>query len=800
MSRIKTPTGKGRARQLATANRGRLIPGEVVNGVITDYDAARQLYTVNVKGQPVTGVIAANGLFSALIGFKTSMRMAVGTQVVIVYGYPSWIVAATSEDTPDQASYNSAVMTGTGMKDMLDPAGDTSYVPGSPSSSELYQGEFEISNMIGTFIRFLTFMASIGSGERAKIECHLLRDMVRIVSRNFEHFSSSGDFKIMDDGRLSMEMNGTTYTHERWGNLNPNDPKFSGDGTEMPEDIDPKDTGRWRYSMLVGFMGDLLNSWFTDPVKSVGKMAEDAFRSGKARVHVGQDGTILMQSCADIVLERVCRVQVPIRIKHEEDPEGVLKDEMNKLDKSFLKLWRWQEVDEHHRLFQLREYVRYLNQYQSLARLHQLEKAKGKDWKIPTEDETPKPEAGAGEKDRTEANSGNTFWKDCYATIRIYRDGSTLTLDAYGNATASGPYGIQLSSTRHIQLFAAADIILKAGGSLYASAKRHVEVVASRGALLLKARTGWRALCEKATMWLKSDFDPENPYSPEDGDPEPEVVEEQGIRIQATKAETRWLSEKKARFIVKKKDEDLEIKTSGKMLIDVKKDLELNVKEKMLTVVKDIWAASAKMLTSRFRKGFAIENVCHLKNGISKLNRFDTLGMRSHGAIAGPKFIGKPLEGRAPYRQHENHIVVYEPEEDLSLDLEEVIPDPLPVDEEPGGNLWKMVKQDEYKWDNPGYAAPKNDFDFEPPAQQTLRLDSEKSSAYDEWSKMTDKLLSAPETAPDTPWPGDDYKWKIHNPSKPLLREPSSEPASSYGSESETPLTAQTPQFKVLRK
>ncbi len=797
MAQGKTKIGKGRAKQLMTGNRGRPVPGEIVPGTIADYDPGMQTYTVNINGEPHYNVIPANSIASSLIGFKMTSIMAPGTQVAVLYGPTCWILGASNYDAPDVDSFQSRVMTGTGLQAAVGLGVDADEAPRQTVSGELYQGEFEISNCIGTFIRFLTFMASLGSGERAKIECHLLRDLVRVVSRNFEHFSSSGDFKIMDDGRLSMELNGTTYEHERWGQLEANSPKFETTDTGMPEDGDPQDTGRWRYTMLVGFIGDLFNTWFTDPVGTVGRMAEDALRSGKARMHVGQDGTVLVQSCADIVLERVVRIPVPIRIKHEEDPEGVLRADMNKLDKQFLKQWSWKAEKEHHRLFQLREYVRYLNQYQTLARLHQL----SKDWKIPSEEETPAPELGAGEKDRESANAGRTYWKDCYATIRIFRDGSILHLDAYGNAMASGPYGIQHSTTRHFHVYAAGDIVLKAGGSIFASARRHLEFVASRGALLLKARTGLRALCERGTLWLKSDFDPDNEYTPEDGDPKPEVVGEQGIRIQATKGESRMLSHRKMRLKINREDAALELDIRGYLRAAISKDAEIKVNGRMLLRVINKIHMLALGVIARMREGLHIDRACHIKPNGSKFNRLEIAGLESHGPIGGPRMGLKLEDGDAKLRPHTNHIQIFEPEADLDLLSPEEIDDPEILDPDLANARWKLLETDEYKWDNPGLAVDKETFDFEPIAQQHLRTSGATGiDNYEEWDKMTDKILKEDETATDTPWPGASFRWRVHDSDQDDLSIPTATNGAGFAPDIESPLTSARPVFRFLKK
>lgn len=799
MAELKTKTGRGMKRQMTNADRGRFYPGQIVNGVITDHDYSRMTYTVMANNQATTGVVDMSGPFSALFGFKGVQRLTPGTIVSMVFGQPSYILGTRAADPPDTSSFQSRITTGTAIVGGLDKINDsTATIPCHNHPDDLYQGEFEISNLIGTFIRFMTFMASIGSGERAKIECHILRDLVRIVSGNFEHFSAAGDFKIFDDGRLNTELNGTTYPHERWGKQRKNDPKFEINGTDMPE-VDPLETGRWRYTMLLGHIGDLLNAWFTDPPGAVGRMAEECIRSGKARMHVGQDGNILIQSTSEIVLERVSRIQVPIRLKHEEDPQGVVRKELDKLTKEqakFLELWdQGDKAGEHHTLFQIREYARYLNQYHSLARILIQEK----DWKVPSEDDTPQPTVGAFEDDRIDANNGKFYWKDCYSTIRIFRDGSTLIHDAYGNVYASGAFGIHLGSTRHITMYAAGDISLTAGGSLFISARRHIEAVAHRGSLLLKGRTGLRALCEKGTMWLKSDFDPDNPYTPEDGDPEADVVDRQGVRVQAVKSETRWISNLKARFIVEKKDERLEVSAKGDIKINTTKNLLTEAKEGITIKTAKALSVIARVCSNWLEKGWLLNRVCALVPGGSAMNHLEVESLKSPGPIKGPKNTGRPEPGPGSYKAHTNHILEYKNPEEILLELEEDPPTLEPDQPETSGFSWKLLTADEYTWNNPGLAAGKENFDFEPLSNQTIRL-AEDNSGYGDWERVADFVIAAPQTMSTLPWPGPDFRWYIHETDAPDLQLPTTKEAKDFGPDTKTELTISLPTFKFLTK
>ncbi len=794
------PTARTTRRsQTTTKDRGRLDHGTEFDGVIQDYNPQTELYAVKMAdGEIIEGAKYIVPIFSALIGFKFTIRIPPGTSVRCVYGTPSYITGCTANDVPDAESGLSRDMTGCGIDGALQRAhpDQSNTIPGHSTPGDLYDGEIEMGNLTGSFVRFLTFMASIGSGERAQVQCHILRDLVRIISRNYEHFSSAGDIKIYDDGRLNVEFNGTTYDHERWGAEDPNSAKAELENDEMPEEVDPKETGRWRYSMLLGFVGDLFNMWFTDPCEAAGRMAEEAMRSGKARLHIGQDGAILIQSVSEIISEKVTRIPVPIRLKHEEDPEGVLRAEMDELDRNFLKSWDvGGEETEHHQLFKIREYARHLSLYHSMARIHQLA-AKNGEWKVPSEADTPDPEIGAGEKDREEANT-NTYWKDGYTTRRIMKDGSILDHDCYGNAISTGPNGVQISSSRHIHHYAAGDIVMKAGASVFISGRRDVEIVAHRGGLLLKGRTFLRALAERGTLWIKGDYNPEIPYTPNAGDPEAEIINDQAVIIQTSGGESRFISNRKVRMLVERPGELMEFYSKGDLKVFAKQDLTVKSSGSLFLLIQNQVYAKWQAFTAQ-GSSFFLVGIARLSRGMCQFNNILTGRLSASGAVSsGADLVQMKGSSTCCYRPHGNHMGNYRgPTPSLSGPA--VGNQGFP-DDEPKENF-RMLKPEAYRWDGTSLGA-KTDVDqlFEPLAQQFLRLETG-NSGYDTWPDMTDKVLSAPQTAADTPWPSSDAKWLSHRTSKPTLQEPHGAASSSYAASIQTPLVPHDVAFKYLIK
>lgn len=789
-------------QQSTTGDRGRLSHGTVYTGVVSDHNLSTGTYVVTVNDESVPGCINAVGMFCGLMGVKTLLRFPVGTSVLLVYTTRAYIIGSFPQDVPDSDSYLGRTVTGMGIEGAIQDTDPNlkREIPSHNAPDDLYEGELEIGFLQGGFLRFLAGMISLGGSERAQIQFFLHRDLARIISRNYEHFSSSGDSKIYDDGRLNQEDNFTSYHHERMGKLAEQDPLVEDPDNFTGEEFDPLATGRWRYTRLQGFVGDLLNTWFTDPAETLGRMTEDAVRSGKTRFHVGTDGTVLVQSCGEIAFERVTRIPVPIRLKHEESGDGVLREEMRKLDRQYLKGWAQGNggLTEHHVLFRLRDYARHLSQYHSLARIHQLAAMKG-EWKVPSEQDTPAPAAGAGEEDRTAANTGElAYYKEVYATFRMFKDGSFLVYDGYGNTIASGPHGVMIDSARHLRFSAAGDISVQAGANLFLGARRHIEVAAHRGGLVLKGRTFLRALAERGSLWLKSDHDPDNGYEPETGDPEAEVAGGRGILLQTSAS-------------------DIGVRTGGLVRIDSTGEggMSVNLKGDLTVVTGGIFKFKAgkeaffnmlgevKMTFTRWHaqgQSWVMPGIADLTPGAARFSKVVSRTVEALGRLAGPRRPGGiPVsEHGVPLRSHTNHVDIVDPDPDFTVGTVETF-EPVTVEDDTETFSWKLLAASEYTWPAPAEdLKPDTDKLYEPLAQQRLRVDL--VDGYETWTGAADALLSGIGTGTGTPWPGPSAKWLRVTPVKPRLDVPTGDMPSSFAPATGPGLQAEPVSFRYIPK
>jgi hypothetical protein len=582
MSRRKTyigdPTSSESTRQTsktaqavgAEAKSTSLEVGVLYKGTLVSADPITQNYIVSIDngGNDVTARWAA-GIFSSFFGIKSILRPSPGTRCTCVKAQGSgdigwYIVGVIPNEPRDKSAGASRTVAGhtrrfvdegfgtEGGSKSLYNSGESVTIP-----YDMVEGEYELGNMTGVAIHLLHNIAKLSAGDRAKVECCVLNDMVRIVSENFKHFSAFGDFSIYNDGRLNVEWHGTSREPESYGledgeKVKKGELDASGNRMKL-EDIPIEDrmlqTGRWRFAQYVGYMGDFINTYVTDPVKTsddIAKLASGNIIPGKFRAHVNSDGTLLVQSVAEIAFERVSRIVVPVRVKRWEDPKGVLAKELDQLEKSEAKFQAaWSDTKKEDQfnkdigesVYRIRYYSRWLNQYYSLARYHQYAEGK-EEFKIPKESEQSDdkaPDWNDNLKSKEQAPGWGMF-KDVYSCYRIMRDGSQMMLDGSGCSVTMVHGHVQVSATKSVTVESAGDLNLVAGNDINMKARRNIEISAITGGLILKARAWWHAVCEFGSMWLLSEADVENPATKlGDNDPDP-ILFKAGVIIESLRS------------------------------------------------------------------------------------------------------------------------------------------------------------------------------------------------------------------------------------------------------------------------
>jgi len=486
------------------------IPEDFARGVVFATHRDSATYDVKLSSGPDTVLgcrWACGGIFAPLFGYRVNGLLEEGTQVIVMRGNPPYIVHALPSGRPVSRAQARARGVGDGSDAAanLEATGSAADFGGTNTPKDLVEGEFSIENALGSGVDFLLNVVRLRAG-RAFLEACLLDDSLRLVSENFSQHTALGDVLHKDDGRLNGYEAFTSYEHEAWGKLTPEEAKarMKAGGLEAPTEEELRSTGRWRFERFTGFLGDFIHEWITSPESVLGNLATQGTRSANSRHWRGADGSLLWQSVGEIALERVVRINVPQYIGGTAGvDEPTTANFYTGLERQFLQIWD-RGIDQkntHQTAFQIRQYSRWLSQFVAYARFHQQPTR----WRVPKESETPAPETTAGESDKQAANGGAVQPYLTYATIRILRDGGIMALEGSGAALLISGGRAWLTAPFDLNLEAGGDIRMTAGRDVWIKGRRNVTITSVVGAFAAKARTSWRALCEMGSVWLKSD-------------------------------------------------------------------------------------------------------------------------------------------------------------------------------------------------------------------------------------------------------------------------------------------------------
>ncbi len=556
--------------------------GGIYQGTIVSYLKANEYFKVVLtdEGFQVTHIncVWAAGFFSGMLGFDVNFAPNIGTEVTIFYpgGGIGYIIGSQPESSYLDVDGMARRITTGGKREQSNTTWqqqehfynlrqkwqqgehedvNANSFSGSKPAADLVEGEFDITNSMGVGLQLMRHFGILKGSDLAKVEASIIDDMVRIVSHTFRHFSSFGDYKIYNDsGRLNVVWDGTTNDWEAFGKDEPNEERATLDGQDaIAIDTDKfANLAKWRFSSYIGFLGDFINLFVTDKL-SVKKPEEHLNRSGKGRVHVNEDGSVLVQSVSDIAFERVCRIPVPLQLKAEHDPEG--DGEFTNMELPFpsddapIKCWDWNKsggVDKSFWcVYQLRDYGRWFSNYYTKARFHQLKE----DWKVKSEAETDEPRRkDSDEIDKREANLDiPETYMDVYSSMRIYRDGSISVNDAYENSIVLSESGVNISSATNLQLEAAGSVNVVAGRDFNVIARNSVDLNALKGGMSLRSETFLQQYCHKGGILIETDtemgptiWDKDNMDQPDVGQLDPSRVG--GILLWSRNSSMRLLS------------------------------------------------------------------------------------------------------------------------------------------------------------------------------------------------------------------------------------------------------------------
>lgn len=390
--------------------------------------------------------------------------------------------------------------------------------------NNLTDGEKTFTLKSGVGLELRQNLAKLKGSELASIETYLLDDFVRIVSKNFEHITGFGNYKIVNrNNAISVVWEGANYEHETLGLKQLSEKKpFSSESKDNIkfEDDDLNNLlykdGRWRFTQYMGKLGNIFNMYITEPHSNLNQEDDEDNLNipGRLRVHANIDGSFLIQSVSDIIIEKVVTIPIPTSTKRVEE---LLIDTQKRLDA----YQTWQPCNETDNdkwfniSYQLHDYSKWFSNYYSLAVF------KSAGYNIPKESSVEDINQFSKDLNYEQSQTGyQSQYKaqiSSFSTIKMLKDGSITLYDSYGSSIQMCAGDINLSAAKNFNCTAGKNINLKAGDDITMLAKDSVEITAAFEGILLKSRLWLEQMCTRGQILLKSLYNPQNGYKDDDG-------------------------------------------------------------------------------------------------------------------------------------------------------------------------------------------------------------------------------------------------------------------------------------------
>jgi len=462
-------------------------------------------------GNMIQGILILPAL-TRFLGFSESILPQPGSTVLCLDdSINSCYILGVLPDARQEKNVNmpSRSMLGAGSprEDEAHCKGHVKYTPSVVDMrrpTDLVSGDWGMSNEFGVLLALHQQMVQVKGSDLAQIQCHLLDDLVRIISHNFQHFTALGEFQVFHDGKdLCAEFGVThksaeTYGHPAVSSDTPNTPPFEEDGGDPSVDDvtdfygisgDERKQAIARFKGYIGSLGDFIRLVLTrpdpdelrslDPDKKVEKPDLGLFD-----LHLGTNGAFHLRSLQEIFLEKSNWIRVPHRLVSPDDPKG---DDASKLQYDKKEKFEFDDTYRKHGnpflyFLQLRDYVAYTHEKLGYQKFKKHEKDfhvnddKTKETKIADvqqiDQETP------GEQANYERRSSGMYHMP---------NGGLVFRDAFGSAIVMEGGNIYLQPANDLVLQPLRNLVGKVGGNTSIATNKQVDISSTVGGVRVKA-------------------------------------------------------------------------------------------------------------------------------------------------------------------------------------------------------------------------------------------------------------------------------------------------------------------------
>jgi hypothetical protein len=490
-------------------------------------------------GMMMEGRLVSSAMASYL-GFKDYTIPQPGTRVLCVAESANscYVIGSLPQNTAEVRELPVRALLGAGnaLKDKSNRRGHvkyTTYIPDNRRATDVVDGEYVVGNELGVLLGLYQELATLKASEIAQVQCHLLDDLVRIISHNFQHYSSLGEYNIWHDGKKIMSEFGATHKPaESYGSTAVNGendcgPTFSEDGPPSnPDDSsdyykisdDEQTQAISRFKVFLGSVADFLHVFLYRPAPSVrrylsGKKGKPD--TGLCDIHIGTDGGMHVRSVKEVFIEKTQWIRVPQRLYNPEDPKG---DDMESLEYEEKKKFEFKDDYKYKEnpfayALQIRDYVAYINEKCSYQNFKKMEKDFYVNDQLGEEDTI---------KDFGKIDKDTKMFLEKYelrtAGIYLMPNGGITIRDAWNSAIVMEGGNISIQPAKDLFLQPLRNCVTKAGGSYNMACKKHIDLSSSEEGFRLKTEKAQYLYSDKGGIVLESKSKQDTPGKPYPGD------------------------------------------------------------------------------------------------------------------------------------------------------------------------------------------------------------------------------------------------------------------------------------------
>jgi len=516
--------------------------GTFVDGVIVRTLPGQYDYLVRVANKTALNCVCGADMVSKIIGVKDASLLTEGTPVLVyVPSHDSrWGVIMCSLPTilqgkVDGAQYGPVAYAvdhegGAAMwsedayrEPVFDAENRNKLVANANRPLDTLPGDWMKLNEHGTAIGVLGMMARLKAGG-ASIDVFGLDDLVRVVSNQYQHYTSMGEILINNDGgNITLEFAGSYRQPEVSGEDELGEELFTvgeeSDDKQLQSRITMEEalrTLKRRFQVFVGSLGGAFQAFLAKPDPGTETYDRESKHKGMLQASVSGSGRAILRSAGGIALMRGDRIPIPKKLKEAYDPEGDKPEDASLL----LPKEPYAFSDEHPfaRNLELRDATAwYVGQAYQRFDEHE------KDWHVPQESEeeiAPEDDYDvAGEENEDFSNDRHAGKK---AGIFIEMDGSIVIRDAWGSEIYMRGGNIVTSCAGDVMSMPGGSDIVMAGDDAVIKARKSVDVSATDNDIRLSAKNGLHAFTEDGGILLET-----NSNSPLDHFYDPEKAGEE---------------------------------------------------------------------------------------------------------------------------------------------------------------------------------------------------------------------------------------------------------------------------------